>query len=301
MCMQISQKTKGLKYNRNKKYLIISFLFIPLLFLMYFTVYPIFMMFIYSFTDWKGSSTPFSFVALKNYITIFTDASYRMVFRNAVYYLITGILQQIISLALAVLLSTKIKGSGIFKGIIFFPFIMNGVAVALSFRMFYQANGGFDTFLSCIGLGNHILPWISNSKTVNIALCFIFLWKNVGYSFLIYLGTMQSISKEYYEAAAIDGAGTWAKFAKITFPNIKMIVGLMATFSVINSITVFDIPYILTSGQNGTSTFSTKLVETAFKYNKYGEASAMAIVMLVIAAIVMVFKNIVFKEDKDVY
>ena len=298
--MEQSGTKNGLKYNRNRRILIICFLSIPLAFLIYFTVYPVFMMLMYSFTDWKGSATPFSFVGISNFITVFTEKSYQVVFRTAGMYLIAGLLQQIISLFLAVLLSNKIRFGGIFKGIIFFPFIMNGVAVALAFRIFYQANGGLDTLMEFLHLGEYIKIWIGNPKTVNIALCFIFLWKNVGYSFLIYLGTMQSIGREYYEAAAIDGAGTWSQFKAITYPNIKMIVGLMATFSVINSITVFDIPYVLTSGQNGTATFSTKLIDTAFKYNKYGEACAMAVIMLVIAGIVMVFKNIVFKEENDV-
>ena len=76
-----------------------------------------------------------------------------------------------------------------------------------------------------------------------------------------------------------------------------MIIGLLSTFAVVNSVAVFDIPFILTKGQNGTNTFTTTLVDTAFKYNLYGEASAMAILLLVIVAIVLVFKNLIFRED----
>ena len=253
----------------------------------------------YSFTDWKGSVSPYDFVGVYNYKNIFTTESYRNVFVTAGYYLLAGLLQQVLSLFLAVIMNKKLRGSGFFKGIIFFPFIMNGVAVAMAFRMFYQIGGGLDTLMNVAGFGDYIKVWISDPKTCNFALAFIFLWKNVGYSFLIYLGTMQSISSEYYDAAAIDGAGAWAMFKAITYPNIKMIVGLMATFSIVNSISVFDIPYVLTNGKNGTNSFSTTLIETAFSYNKYGQACAMAICMLVIAAVVMVFKNIVFKEENE--
>ncbi len=270
-----------------------------MLFLLYFTVYPIITMFYYSFTDWKGSVSPYDFVGIYNYKNIFTTESYRNVFVTAGYYLLAGLLQQVISLFLAVLMNKKLRGSGFFKGVIFFPFIMNGVAVAMAFRMFYQIGGGLDTLMNFAGLGDYIKVWIGDPKTCNFALAFIFLWKNVGYSFLIYLGTMQSISSEYYDVAAIDGAGAWAMFKAITYPNIKMIVGLMATFSIVNSISVFDIPYVLTNGKNGTNSFSTTLIETAFSYNKYGQACAMAICMLLIAAIVMVFKNIVFKEENE--
>ncbi len=210
-----------------------------------------------------------------------------------------GLIQQVISLFLAVVMNKKIRGSGIFKGIIFFPFIMNGVAVAMVFRMFYQVNGGLDTLMNIMGMQDYIKIWIGNPKTCNYALALVYLWKNVGYSFLIYLGTMQSVPAEYYDAASIDGAGMWAQFKAITFPNIKMIVGLMATLSIVNSIAIFDIPYVLTNGKNGSNTFSTTLIETAFTYNKYGQACAMAICVLAIAGVVMVFKNIVFKEETE--
>ena len=289
----------GSKREWQKRKILILFLTIPMLFLLYFTVYPIITMFYYSFTDWKGSVSLYDFVGVYNYKNIFTTESYRNVFVTAGYYLLAGLLQQVLSLFLAVIMNKKLRGSGFFKGIIFFPFIMNGVAVAMAFRMFYQIGGGLDTLMNVAGFGDYIKVWISDPKTCNFALAFIFLWKNVGYSFLIYLGTMQSISSEYYDAAAIDGAGAWAMFKAITYPNIKMIVGLMATFSIVNSISVFDIPYVLTNGKNGTNSFSTTLIETAFSYNKYGQACAMAICMLVIAAVVMVFKNIVFKEENE--
>ena len=303
--MEVQQLAKqekgklGSKRKWQKRKILILFLTIPMLFLLYFTVYPIITMFYYSFTDWKGSVSPYDFVGVYNYKNIFTTESYRNVFVTAGYYLLAGLLQQVLSLFLAVIMNKKLRGSGFFKGIIFFPFIMNGVAVAMAFRMFYQIGGGLDTLMNVAGFGDYIKVWISDPKTCNFALAFIFLWKNVGYSFLIYLGTMQSISSVYYDAAAIDGAGTWAMFKAITYPNIKMIVGLMATFSIVNSISVFDIPYVLTNGKNGTNSFSTTLIETAFSYNKYGQACAMAICMLVIAAVVMVFKNIVFKEENE--
>ena len=303
--MEVQQLAKqekgklGSKREWQKRKILILFLTIPMLFLLYFTVYPIITMFYYSFTDWKGSVSPYDFVGVYNYKNIFTTESYRNVFVTAGYYLLAGLLQQVLSLFLAVIMNKKLRGSGFFKGIIFFPFIMNGVAVAMAFRMFYQIGGGLDTLMNVAGFGDYIKVWISDPKTCNFALAFIFLWKNVGYSFLIYLGTMQSISSEYYDTAAIDGAGAWAMFKAITYPNIKMIVGLMATFSIVNSISVFDIPYVLTNGKNGTNSFSTTLIETAFSYNKYGQACAMAICMLVIAAVVMVFKNIVFKEENE--
>ncbi len=287
------------KRQREKNKIIIAFLIVPLLFLLYFTVYPVVTMLLYSFTDWKGSATPFSVLGVKNYVEIFTTDTYRNIFKTASYYLVAGIVQQLISLFLAVIMGKALRGSGIFKGFIFFPFIMNGVAVSMVFRMFYQIGGGLDVLLKAIGMEQCIRVWMTNPVTSNICLAFIYLWKNVGYSFLIYLGTMQSVPGEYYDAAAIDGAGMWMQFKEITFPAIKMIIGMMVTLSIVGSISVFDIPYVLTNGKNSTNSFATTLVETAFTYSRYGLACAMAIIMLLLAAIVMVFKNMVFKEEND--
>lgn len=280
---------------------IVLFLIIPLFYLIYLAGYPVLMMLIYSFTDWKGSATPYNFVGLQNYIRIFNTAEYSVIFVTATYYLLAGLIQQVLSLFFAELLSRPLKGKNFFRGVIFFPFIMNGVAVALIFRMFFTPKGSFDILLTWLGLKDYIQLWVTNKHTVNYVLAFIYIWKNIGYSFLIYLGVLQSVPKEYYEAATIDGAGAWQQFKAITLPSIKHMIGLMATVTLINSIGVYDVPYVLTKGNNGTHTFVTLLTITAFKNNKYGQACAMAIIILVLAAVVMIIKSKLLKEERDVY
>jgi ABC-type sugar transport systems, permease components len=295
MAKSASQSLK--RYQREKRILIISFLAIPIALLLLFTAYPLGSMLVYSFTDWNGLSSPDNFVGFSNYIKVFTSDQYSSVFRTALYYLIAGAIQQILALFLATILSKKLRGAAFFKGSIFFPFIMNGVAVTLIFQMFFEVNGGLDGILTLISQQDWIRKWIADRNIVNISLAFIYLWKNLGYSFIIYLGSMQSVPKELYEAAEIDGANAWQQFKAITMPNIKMMVGLLVTFAIVNSVAVFDIPYILTKGQNGTNTFTTTLIDIAFKHNLYGEACAMAIALLLIVAFTLMLKNLIFKED----
>ena len=286
------------RYKREKTILIVSFLAIPLFLLLLFTFYPIAVMLINSFTEWNGLSSPEQFVGFDNYLRIFTTEKYRMVFNNVIYYLAAGMIQQVLALYFATLLSRQLRGGGFFKGVIFFPFIMNTVAVTFIFQMFFEINGGFDSILASIGMAETGLKWISDPKLVKFTLAFIYLWKNIGYSFVIYLGSMQSIPSDYYEAASIDGANSWQSFWAITFPGMKSIIGLLTTFAIVGSVAVFDIPYILTRGTNGTNTFTTTLIETAFQYNLYGVACAMAVLLMIFVAIVMAVKNIVFKEDE---
>ena len=286
------------RYKREKTILIVSFLAIPLFLLLLFTFYPIAVMLINSFTEWNGLSSPEQFVGFDIYLRIFTTEKYRMVFNNVIYYLAAGMIQQVLALYFATLLSRQLRGGGFFKGVIFFPFIMNTVAVTFIFQMFFEINGGFDSILASIGMAETGLKWIADPKLVKFTLAFIYLWKNIGYSFVIYLGSMQSIPSDYYEAASIDGANSWQSFWAITFPGMKSIIGLLTTFAIVGSVAVFDIPYILTRGTNGTNTFTTTLIETAFQYNLYGVACAMAVLLMIFVAIVMAVKNIVFKEDE---
>lgn len=269
------------RYKREKTILIVSFLAIPLFLLLLFTFYPIAVMLINSFTEWNGLSSPEQFVGFDNYLRIFTTEKYRMVFNNVIYYLAAGMIQQVLALYFATLLSRQLRGGGFFKGVIFFPFIMNTVAVTFIFQMFFEINGGFDSILASIGMAETGLKWIADPKLVKFTLAFIYLWKNIGYSFVIYLGSMQSIPSDYYEAASIDGANSWQSFWAITFPGMKSIIGLLTTFAIVGSVAVFDIPYILTRGTNGTNTFTTTLIETAFQYNLYGVACAMAVLLMI--------------------
>lgn len=285
-------------YKRESVILITAFLILPLMILIFFTFYPIGVMFINSFTNWNGLSRPSEFVGLDNYIRIFSTPKYANVFKTTIYYLLAGLFQQIVALFLASILSNKIKLGGFFKGVVFFPFIMNTVAVTFIFQMFFEIDGSFDLILTFLNMKESINKWIADPKMVNITLSFIYLWKNIGYSFVIYLGSMQSVPKMLYEAALIDGANAWQSFWYITVPSIKMIIGLLTTFAIVGSVAVFDIPYILTKGQNGTNTFTTTLIETAFQFNLYSVSCAMAILLIVFIALVMILKNIVFKEDK---
>lgn len=285
------------RYKREKNILIFSFLVVPLFLLILFTFYPIAVMLVNSFTEWNGLSSPEGFIGIDNYVRIFTTEKYRTVFSNVFYYLAAGILQQILALYFATLLSKKMWGGSFFKGVIFFPFIMNTVAVTFIFQMFFEINGGFDSIMAALGMGFGGMKWIADPKLVKFTLAFIYLWKNIGYSFVIYLGSMQSIPSDYYEAASIDGANAWQSFCAITFPGMKSMIGLMTTFAIVGSVAVFDIPYILTKGTNGTNTFTTTLIETAFQYNLYGVACAMAVLLMFFVAIVMLLKNLVFKEE----
>ncbi|HEL2552489.1 TPA: sugar ABC transporter permease [Streptococcus suis] len=281
-----------------KRLLIFTFTIIPVLLLLTFSYYPLVKMFQYSFTNWNGYSPNPDFVGLDNYKTILTKPAYFTVFKTSFYYFIATFFQLGIALLFATILSFKVKFANFWKGILFFPYLLNGVAIGFIFLYFYKGGGTLDTVLEMLGLGDQIQLWLGNREINNISLAFTSVWRYTGFNFLVFLGAIQSINPEIYEAAEIDGANRWDQFIYIIFPSIRNIIFLNIILGVSGSLSVFDIPYIMTGGSNGTTTFVIQTIDTAFKYNKVGLASAMAIILLVIVVVVTLVQRYATQERK---
>lgn len=285
-----------ISYKKQRKVIIILFLFLPMLLLVIFSYWPLEKMFVYSFYKWNGFSKHKQFIGFDNYIKIFTQPKYFSVFKVSLYYLVGSFIQMPLALYFATILSFKIRGKNFFKGVIFFPYLLNGVAVGFIFLYFFKPDGTLDTLLGVIGLEHLIQKWIGNPDIVNFSLTGSSVWRYLGFSFLTFLGAIQSIPSDIYEAAEIDGAGRWAQFRYIIFPSIKRIVELNFILSIKGAISVFEVPYIMTQGANGTKTFVIQTVDAAFKYSKFGLGSAMAVVLLIIVVIASLIQNLIFKD-----
>ncbi len=290
-------------YTGQKYTTTILFLLIPLVLLILFTVIPAFNMGVYSFQERDQLGVNPEWVGFENYIRLFTDDSYLKTFANSIYYFFGSFIQLALALFVATLLCSKIKFANIFKGVLFFPYMMNGVAVSLIFRRFFQKGDGITntegTLNSIIEMfGGEAVKWLSDGNIVNLCLVFASIWRYIGFDIIMFIGAIQSISPDIYEAADLDGANAWQRFRYIIFPSIRPIVALQLILAIKGSASVFEIPYIITGGRNGTSTFVIKTIETAFQYQKIGLASAMAIVLLAIILIITAIQKIFFKERK---
>lgn len=277
------------------------FLLIPLVLLILFTIIPAVNMGIYSFQQRDQLGVSWDWVGFDNYARIFTDDAYLSTFTNSLYYLVGSFLQQAFALLIASVLCSRIKFSGLFKGILFFPYMMNGVAVSLIFRRFFQKGDGITNTEGTLNsifmlFGLDPVKWLSDPGIVNYCLVFASIWRYIGFDIIMYIGAIQSISPDIYEAADLDGANSWQRFRYIVFPSIRPIVSLQLILAVKGAISVFEIPYIITGGRSGTSTFVIKTIETAFQYQKIGLASAMAIVLLAIILVVTGVQKAVFRE-----
>lgn len=287
----------NLSYDTQRKIIIISFSLVPVILLVTFSFLPVFDMIRYSFTDWNGISKDYDYVGFDNYAAIFTESRYFTVFKVSLYYFLATFIQFSLALYFATILSFKVRGKNFFKGVLFFPSLLNGVAIGFIFLYFFRPDGTLDTVMQFIGLGDFVQKWLGNPEIINISLAGTSVWRYMGFNFVIFLGAIMSIPGDIYEASEIDGANRWHQFKHIIIPSIKRIILLNLILAVSGAISVFEIPYIMTGGSNGSGTFVIQTVEVAFKYSKVGLGSAMAVVLMLIVVVVTLIQKRAFKEE----
>ncbi|BBH71777.1 ABC transporter permease [Actinoplanes sp. OR16] len=263
-----------------------------------FTYVPVGNMVAYSFTSWDGLDVTMEPVGLDNYVKVVTDERYWRVFLISGYYFAASFVQIAIALYFAVILSFSTRFRNLFKGILFFPYLLNGVAVGFVFLYLFQPDGTLDTVLRWVGLGDHTKFWLGDPDIANISLAGTSVWRFTGLSFVLFLGAIQSIPSEIYEAAEIDGAGDWHKFRHIIVPGIRRIISLSFILAISGSLSVFEIPFIMTGGANGTRTFVVQAYETAFQFRQIGLASAMAVVLLLIVLLITWFQRRLVPDEE---
>jgi multiple sugar transport system permease protein len=257
------------------------FLIAPLALLIVFTYAPIANMVAYSFTDWDGVSPELHYTGTGNYTELFTREDLFQVFFVSGYYLAASAVQIAAALYFATILSFNVRFRNFFKGVLFFPYLINGVAIGFVFLYFFQDGGTLDTVLALFGYhSDH--AWLGTSTSANISLAGVSVWRYMGLNFVLFLGAIQSIPGELYEASELDGANRWHQFRYIIAPGIKPVLSLTVILSISGSLSVFEIPYIMTGGATGTETFVIQTVKLAFQFNKTGLASAAAVVLLLI-------------------
>jgi ABC-type sugar transport systems, permease components len=278
------------------------FLLVPVGLLLLFTYVPLVNMFSYSVFKWDGLSPTKEFLGLDNYIQFFTRPELFGVFGVSMYYFVGAFVQMGLALYLATLLSFSTRFRNLFKGIIFFPYLLNGVAIGFMFLYVLKPDGVLDSLLSGVGIGqagDHPL-WLGDRGLVNFSLAGVSVWRYMGLNFVLFLGAIQSIPSEMLEAGEIDGASRWQQFRYLIVPGIRPIIGLSFILAISGALAVYEIPYIMLQGANGSATFVIQTVDLAFKFNKVGLASAMAVVLLVlILAVTWVQRRIVSDDPVD--
>ena len=255
----------------------------------------------YSFCEYKGLSAP-KFTGLDNYKELLNDRTMRLALKNSVFFLIFSCVTQLVmGLFLAALLTNIKKGRNLFKNIIYLPCVLSSTALGLLWMFIFSPKLGINQLLKEFGMKGPL--WLMDTKGFIIlpmwVIAFVALWQYVGQSMMLYMAQMSGISTSIYEASYIDGCTKAKTFWHITLPLIKPMVGTAVSLNAIGSLKFFDLIYNMTEGgpNHRTEVLATHLYQQGFKYNKYGYASAIGTVLLILCLIVTALVNKVFKSE----
>lgn len=286
-----------MRKTKSSRILIVLFLTLPIIHLLVFSYIPIFTNIYLSFTNYKGVGTP-KWIGLRNYEKIFTNTQYIKSFVNCLWYMIMAIPQLIFAFFLAVFVNGKFRGLNVFKGILIIPYLLNGVIVSTIFIIFFNNSGTLNTLLESIGLSGLKQQWLQDLKIVNPAIASVSIWRYYGQNFIMFFGGLQTIPSELYEAAAVDGATKWQEIRYISIPSIRKVLFINILLSVSGSIQVYEIPYIMLNGSNGTTTPVIQIQQSAFYDGRVGFAAAFSVIVFFIVLIAVGLQSIVNKKGE---
>ena len=255
----------------------------------------------YSFCNYDALTKP-KFVGLKNYKNLIIDPTMVTALKNSLFFLIFSCISQLImGLILAGLLTNIKKGRNFFKNVIYLPCVLSSAALGLLWMFIFSPKLGINQILQKFGMEGPL--WLMDINGFIIlpmwVIAFVALWQYVGQSMMLYMAQISGISTSLYEASYIDGCNRVQAFRYITLPLIKPMVGTAMSLNAIGSLKFFDLIFNMTEGgpNKMTHVLATHLYEQGFKYFKYGYASAIGTVLLVLCLIMTFVINIVFKSD----
>lgn len=262
-----------------------------------FMIYPILYSFYLSFMEFTGGT--YNFVGFANYIELFKDPVFYKALFNTFFYLIIQVPVMIgLALLLAVLIEQKfVRGRGFFRMATFLPTITSLVAYALVFKVLFNTDHGLINYIVEL-FGGSKIQWIYSAWPARASIIISITWRWVGYNMIILLAGIQAIPTEMYESASLDGATFWQQLWYITIPAIKPIILFTTITSTIGTLQLFDEPYILTQGgpNYATITLGEYLYDNGFTFLKFGFASALGYVMVIIIGLL---SWVQFKLDKE--
>ncbi|OZU86983.1 ABC transporter permease [Virgibacillus indicus] len=278
---------------------------VPAIFILIIFIFlPIILNFYNSTFRWNAFSDNKVFVGLEYYKTLFTDPVFYTALKNNVLYAVISLVFQVLGgLILASILEEKFvrRFQPFFRTVLFIPSILSLAVVGLLWNMMYQPNiGVINEFIRAIGSEDFSFPFLGNPDTAIYAVIFVSQWQYTGYITMLFLVAMQKIPRTLYEAAMIDGANRYHTFVHITIPQVKEMILVATTFTVVGSFKVFDEVYIMTSGGPGhaTEVLGTMLFNSGFRNDEMGYASAIATVIFFITIILSFLQLKVSKTGK---
>ena len=268
-----------------------------------FGVFPLLFSLYLAFQSWEPTSglDAMEFVGLANFAFAVQDEWFWKSLKNTLWLaLAAGVPQHLVAIPLAVFIHTSFKRlrDGV-AGAYFLPYITSTVAIAIMFSSLFSKDFGLINAALQVAFGLEPIDWLDRPENIKPAVAFIVFWRYLGFNLVLYLAALQTIPKDLYEAATMDGAGRLQQFFHITLPSLKPMIFFGVTLSVIGGLQLFEEPFILTGGNGGPDqaglTSAVYLYRMAFDFNDFGGASAMSWLLFVAVALMTWLTNRAFK------
>jgi len=284
-----------------KRLEILFFVAPALLLFAIFVVVPVVQAARYSVFRWNGLGPMDNFVGLQNYVMALGDDIFqRSVTNNLTIAVLSIAIQLPIGIMIALLLNRKFPGQTAMRVIVFVPYVLAEVVAGVIWKLLLQPQGGVNAFLETIGLGSFTKSWVGDPSVALWTVMGVLTWKYCGLAIVLLLAGLQGVPEELHEAASIDGASWWQTQRKITIPLLGPTIRTWAFLSMIGSLQLFDMVWILTKGgpDNATTTMATYLIRQGTERSQYGYSSAVAIILFVISFILAsLFQAFVLNRD----
>lgn len=255
-----------------------------------------------SFLRWNGFSQP-EFIGLDNYTRLFADPIFITALQNtAIWLVLFGGLSFVGGLVVALILQSERRGVSIYRTALFLPMVFSLVVTALIWNSIYQPSGFLNLALTSLGLEDLTQLWLGNPDTALYAVIIAALWRQVGYIMVLFIAGLKAIDPALHEAARVDGANAWQRFWHITFPQLRGVNLVIASVLVIDSLRSFDIVYAMTGGGpfRSSELLSTYMYEVAFTGRQLGYASAIAVIIFLLAiGVIISYLVRAFSDSKE--
>jgi multiple sugar transport system permease protein len=255
-----------------------------------------------SFTNERlASPLPTRFIGFDNYATTFGSASFRQALVNNVWFTVIVVPVQLgMALGLAILVNQRIRGIKVFRAIYFSPVVVVMTVAATVWLLLYSPDRGLlNGFLSLVSFGTLQSEWLQSTTMALPSIMIMSVWQGVGFQMIIILAGLQDIPEDLYEAAAIDGASTWQRFAFITVPQLRNTLLFVGTVTMILSFRLFDQVWVMTRGAplGNTNVMMLEMVNVGFENQQIARGSAIAVIFFLIVLTLTVIQRIFLKEE----
>jgi raffinose/stachyose/melibiose transport system permease protein len=266
-----------------------------------FVLLPICIAAYYGLFNWSGYGPLSDFTGAHNYKLVLSDPVFRgSLLHNVIIAVLSLLVQLPISIALALLLNRSIRGGTFLRLAVFAPYVLSEATTAVLWLLILQPGGFVDQVMRAVGLGGLIHPWLADPAIVLYTLFAVVTWKYIGFGIILLLAGLQGIPAELREAAAIDGASAWQTTRRITLPLLGPTIRIWAFLSIIGSLQLFDIVWIMTIGgpANASSTMVTYMIQNGFRSLEFGYGSAVAVILFVVSFVfALLYQRFALRRD----